>query len=285
MTCAWNELLAIVPPRIRDEVDRLGKSDGQNLRLRMGSPPELNCGSGTHWLSREVTPDDLNFCVNAASRYSPWSASTVSRGYITAKGGHRVGVCGEAVIKNMELCGLRNVTSVCIRIARDFPGLSGDLSQRSGSILILGAPGWGKTTLLRDLIRQKSNQGSHVCVVDEREELFPQGLCRGSRTEVLSGCPKVAGVEMLLRTMEPEILAMDEITAPGDCRALEQAAWCGVTLYATAHASGLSDFLHREIYSPLVKQNLFDNIVILRSDRSWHVERSSGWITNGSARH
>ena len=90
---------------------------------------------------------------------------------------------------------------------------------------------------------------------------------------------------MLLRTMEPDVIAMDEITAAEDCRALEQAAWCGVTLFATAHASSLSDFLHREIYAPLVKQNLFENIVILRSDRSWYLERSKGWTTNGLARH
>lgn len=285
MTCAWKELLAIVPPRLREEVDKLGKSDGQNLRLRLGAPPELNCGSGTHWLNRDVTREDLDFCINTASRYSPWAASTISRGYITAKGGHRIGVCGEAVIKNGELSGLRNVTSVCIRIARDFPGGSGDLCMCSGSILILGAPGWGKTTLLRDLIRQKSQRGSHICVLDEREEIFPLGVPRGNRTEVLSGCPKAPGVEMLLRTMEPEIIAMDEITAAEDCRALEQAAWCGVTLFATAHASGLSDFLHREIYAPLVKQNLFENIVILHLDRSWHLERSKGWTTNGSARY
>jgi len=285
MNCAWNELLAILPLRYRAEVDKLGALTAQNLRLRCGSPPELNCAGKTHWLSSTVTQDDLNFVVNAASRYSPWAATTVSNGYITAKGGHRIGLCGEAVLKNGVFSGLRAVSSLCIRIARDIPGVSKDLAHLSGSTLILGAPGWGKTTLLRDLIRQKSESGAHISVLDEREELFPPGIPQGERTEILRGCPKPRGVDMLLRTMEPQTIAMDEITAEEDCRALVQAAWCGVDLLATAHAASLEDFLHREVYAPLVKAHLFENIVILRSDKSWHLERSKGWTTSGSVRY
>lgn len=285
MRCAWNELLSILPARLRAEVDNLGKTSAQNLRLRINAPPELNCGAVTHWLIGTVTREDLNFCINAASRYSPWAATTIQKGYITAPGGHRIGICGEAVIKNGEISGLRELSSLCIRIARDYPGVSGDLAKQPGSTLILGAPGWGKTTLLRDLIRQKCAEGTHICVLDEREELYPAGLPRESRTDVLSGCPKPQGVDMLLRVMEPEVIAMDEITAREDCDALRQAAWCGVSLLATAHASSLEDFLHREVYAPLVKLNVFENIVILRKDRSWYLERSRGWTTNGSARY
>lgn len=285
MKCAWNELLSILPPRLREEADKLGKLSAQNLRLRINAPPELICPGKTHWLSGTVTREDLNFCINTASRYSPWAAATISKGYITARGGHRIGICGEAVIKNGELTGLREISSVCIRIARELPGISGDLAMQPGSTLILGAPGWGKTTLLRDLIRKKSAAGAHICVLDEREELYPAGFLRENRTDVLSGCPKPLGVDMLLRTMEPEIIALDEITAPEDCTVLRQAAWCGVGLLATAHASSLQDFLHREVYAPLVKMNLFENIVILRSDKSWYLERSKGWTTNGSARY
>lgn len=284
MNCAWNEFLAILPLRYRAEVDRLGALTAQNLRLRCGSPPELNCADKTHWLSGTVTQADLDFVVNTASHYSPWAATTVSNGYITSKGGHRIGLCGEAVIKDGVFSGLRTVSSLCIRIARDFSGISKDLAQLSGSTLILGAPGWGKTTLLRDLIRQKSERGTHISVLDEREELFPTGIFPGNRTEVLRGCPKSQGVDMLLRTMEPQTIAMDEITAEEDCKALVQAAWCGVELLATAHAASLEDYLHREVYAPLVKAHLFENIVILRSDKSWHLERSKGWTTSGSVR-
>ena len=285
MTCAWNELLAILPPRLRGQVDEKGRDSGQNIRLRLNSPPEICCGKASYWLNGMVTQEDLNFCINTASRYSPWAAATMAKGYLSSKGGHRLGICGEAVMKNGAFTGIRNVTSICIRVARDFPGIASELAALQGSILILGAPGWGKTTLLRDLIRQKDISGCHVSVLDEREELFPAGQPCGHRTEVLSGCPKGQGVDMLLRTMSPDIIALDEITAPEDCLALSRAAWCGVSLLATAHAASLRDFLHREIYTPLVTQAIFDHIVILHSDKSWHVERSKGWTTNGSVRY
>lgn len=285
MKCAWKELLAILPPRFRAEADILGREVGQNVRLRLGQPPELNCRDGNHWLSETVTAEDLNYIINAASRYSPWAAETLSKGYITAPGGHRLGICGETVTKAGQPSGFRKYSSVCIRIARDFPGISRDLRDLPGSTLILGAPGWGKTTLLRDLIRQKSDSGHHISVVDEREELFPPGIRPGKCTEVLSGCPKAQGIQMLLRTMEPQMIAMDEITDPEDCLALTQAAWCGVSLIATAHAASLEDYLHREVYSPLVRQNLFENIVILHPDKSWHMERSKGWTSSGSVRY
>lgn len=285
MNCAWKELLAILPPRWRAEVDRLGCETAQNLRLRINAPPELCFGDSSHWLADTVSKDDLNFVINTASRYSPWASNSASRGYIRAPGGHRIGICGEAVVKNGVFSAFREVSSLCIRVARDISGVSGDLNALSGSILILGAPGWGKTTLLRDLIRQKSRQGEHVCVVDEREELFPTGILREKTTDVLLGCSKPDGIEMVLRTMEPKVIAMDEITAEEDCRALLQGAWCGVDLLATAHAASLSDYLHRDVYAPLVRQNIFDHIIVLRSDKSWNLERSKGWTTNGSVRY
>lgn len=284
MICAWKELLSILPQWMRREVDTSSES-AQDIRLRLGAPPEVVCREGSKWLSGTVTADDMNFVVNAASRYSPWATATMSQGYLSASGGHRIGLCGEAVIKDNSMTGIRNISSLCIRVARDFPGLADCLRDLEGSILILGAPGWGKTTLLRDLIRQKSNSGLHISVVDERGELFPAGFSRGERTEVLTGCPKAKGIDALLRTMGPEIIAVDEITAKQDCEALQQAAWCGVTLLATAHAASLADFLHREVYTPLVQQSLFENIIILHADRTYHLERSRGWTTNGSVRY
>ncbi len=285
MICAWEELLSILPLWMRREVDSLGKQDARELRLRMDGPPRLFLQDGSHALSGTVTQEDLNFIINTASRYSPWAAATIARGYITAQGGHRIGICGDGVVKNGELTGMRNLSSLCIRIARDFPGLAEPLKGITGSILILGAPGWGKTTLLRDLIRQRSDAGLCVSVVDEREELFPKGIPRGENTEVLTGCPKAAGVELLLRVMSPQVIAMDEVTSGQDCTALESSAWCGVQLMATAHASSLADYLHRGVYAPLVQQNLFDTIVVLHRDKSWHLERSKGWTVNGSVRY
>ena len=284
MICAWKELLSILPHRIRSEAEPF-RDRVQDIRLRIGTPAEYVCMGESITGNITLTGDDLNFVINASSRYSPWNGTTIAECFLTAPGGHRIGICGDAVMKEGRMSGIRNVSSLCIRISRDFPGISETLKNLSGSILILGAPGWGKTTLLRDLIRQKSNGGAHVSVVDQRQELFPTGFDRGTRTEVLSGCPKAQGMEMLIRTMGPNVLAVDEITAEEDCHALTQAAWCGVSLLATAHAGSLVDYLHRDIYRPLVQQNLFDHLVILHPDRHWHLERSGTWTTNGSARH
>lgn len=284
MKCAWQELMALLPPWLRREVEPYGET-ARDIRLRLDAPPEIVCADGRHWLSQAVKASDISLIVNTATRYSPWAASTIAQGYIAAPGGHRIGLCGDAVMKDGVMSVIRHPTSLCIRIARDIPGLAQELGALSGSMLILGAPGWGKTTLLRDLIRQKSDLGSHISVVDERGELFPMGFDRGKCTEVLTGCAKGQGIDKLLRTMGPEIIAVDEITAREDCDAMRQAAWCGVSLLATAHAAGLQDYLHREIYSPLVKENLFDHIVILHPDNHWQLERSKGWTTNGSVRY
>lgn len=272
MMCAWIEFLAVLPPWMRHEVDMLGKSDLQELRMRVNAPPELVRRSGIHILQRIVEKEDIRFCVNAASNYSPWAAAGVSQGYITAPGGHRIGLCGEAVIKNGEVTGLRDITSLCVRIARDFPGIGISAAKHGGSLLVIGAPGWGKTTLLRDIARQISKEKT-VAVVDERGELFPVGFSRGKRMDVLTGCPKPAGMDMVLRTMGPDYIALDEITAEEDCRAVIRAVGCGVRLLATAHASSMEDFQSRPIYAPLITYRIFETVIILHSDKSFHVER------------
>ena len=271
MTCEWKALLSILPIRLRQEVDRLGRTNLQELRLRKMEPPELVLNTDSLWLSEIVTTEDLDYIVNAASRYSPWIGRSCAQGYITAPGGHRIGICGEAVYKNGVIEGIRQIQSLCIRIARDFPGIAATLEGSRKSTLILGPPGSGKTTLLRDLIRQISEKEA-VCIVDERMELFPQGFQKGKRTDILSGCSKQIGITQLLRTMGPDWIAVDEITAEQDCIALEQAVNCGVRLLATAHASSFSDFMCRKVYSRLISCRAFDMAVILKKNKTYHVE-------------
>lgn len=272
MICAWNEFLSILPPWIKTTVDEQGRETLQELRLRLDSPPELVNGSQWSLLERAVTRDDLTYCINTASRYSPWAAATMADGYITAPGGHRMGICGEGVCKEGTVTGIRDVTSLCIRVARDFPGIGKVALDLPGSILILGAPGWGKTTLLRDMARQ-IGENETIAVVDERRELFPDGFSRGKRMDVLTGCPKGQGIDIVLRTMGPQTIAMDEITAESDCQALIRAANCGVRLLATAHAANKADLQRRPVYRPLLEQKLFDHLVVLRRDKTYTVER------------
>ena len=109
--------------------------------------------------------------------------------------------------------------------------------------------------------------------MDERGELFPDGISRGTRMDVLSGCPKTAGLEILLRTMGPEYIAVDEITARDDCDALIHCSNCGVHLLATAHAASMADYRNRQIYTPLIQQNIFRNILLLHPDKTYTLER------------
>lgn len=272
MKCAWKELLGILPGWIGAEADKQGRDSLQELRLRCGKPPELVLRGVFHHMTRPVCREDLNFCVNTASRYSPWAAQTMAEGYLTAPGGHRIGICGEAVVKNGTVTGIREVQMLCIRVARDFPGISEGADRLTGSMLLLGPPGSGKTTLLRDLVRRISGRET-VAVVDERGEIFPPGFDTGEHLDVLRGCPKAQGIDMVLRTMGPDTIAVDEITAEGDCEALIRAGWCGVRLLATAHAASIEDLKTRPVYRSLVKTKLFDHILILSRVKTWRVER------------
>lgn len=274
MKCAWKELLAILPPQLARQAAEQGRDGLQELRLRLGQAPELVIDGRSCWGTGRIEEKDLNFVVNVASRYSPWAAQTIAQGYLTAPGGHRIGLCGEAVVENEHLRGIRNVKSLCIRVARDFPG-SGAKTPQSGSVLILGPPGSGKTTLLRDVIRQRSDRGpGSVAVVDERGELFPPGCFdTGKRTDILTGCSKVQGIDMALRTMGPAVIAVDEITAEEDCQALIRGSCCGVELLATAHAGSKGDLLNRPVYRELARSRIFEKILILQRDKSWKMER------------
>lgn len=281
MKCAWQAYMNLIPQRMRLEIEKFGRDDLQELRMRTGMAPEMILRNGTHILPGQTKKEDIAFVINSASEYSPWVAESIASGYITAPGGHRIGICGPATVRDKKMKGISTATSLCIRVARDFEGIAYRASKIDGSILIIGPPGSGKTTLLRDLIREKSNigQGS-VSVVDEREEIFPyfRGhacFSIGRHTDVLSGCGKSEGIDAVLRSMNPEWIAVDEITSNEDSIALLQAGWCGVHLMATAHAGSIRDFVTRPIYRPLVENKLFTTAIVLQRDKSWTFERIS----------
>ena len=271
MMCAWDKLMEIIPPRMREPVNRMGRDTMQEFRIRESFPPELVLQKSSHWLDDKCSREDIAFCLQSASRYSPWAADSLKKGYLTAPGGHRIGVCGQTLYQKGQMMGIREPSSLCIRVARDFLGV-GDRAPQEGSVLILGAPGWGKTTLLRDLIRQRSRTQA-VAVVDERGELFPEGFDRGCRTDILQGCRKAEGVQQVLRTMGPACIAVDEITAGEDCAGLLQAVGCGVTLLATAHAASTEEFIRRPLYRSLADKGIFQWFLIMHPDKSYRAER------------
>lgn len=286
MVCYWKEFLELLPIWLRSPVDTAGRDKPVGeIRLRLGQPPLL---TGPDWeqypTCRGVSAEDLNFCVNTASRYSPYAALSLGHGYLTAKGGHRLGVCGSAVIRDGQVTGWKELTSLCLRVARDIPGTAAELEKRLGigSILILGPPGSGKTTLLRDLIRQISQaRREQVAVVDERGELFPAipgGFCfsPGLRADVLAGVDKGTGIALALRSMSPDWIAVDEITALSDCETMEQCGYCGVRFLATAHAWSREDLQRRPVYRRLLETGLFAQVVCMNRNRTFTVERLKG---------
>ena len=155
MICAWQSLLNILPIWMRSDVDRLGNRTLQEIRMHLNAPPILRMQSGSITLKRRITAEDMHFCVNTASRYSPWTAATVTNGYITSPGGHRIGICGKTAATSGCVTSLNGLTSLCLRVARDYPGIAAKYPKKDDSVLIIGAPGCGKTTLLRDLIRNR----------------------------------------------------------------------------------------------------------------------------------
>lgn len=278
MKCAWDAFIHLLPTQYRKDVDMLGRENLQEVRMRIGLSPELIFRDKTITLHIPVTTDDLKYSIQFACQYSPWAAGTINYGYITAPGGHRVGVFGRYARHNDHAWSLQKPTMLCLRVARDFERVV-NVDAAAGSMLIIGPPGSGKTTLLRDLIRQYSNHGAgNISVIDEREEIFPiyqNKLCfsTGKRTDVLSGCTKDTGIEWALRNMTPSVIAVDEITSQSDCEAMLHAGWCGVNLYATAHAGSKSDLFSRPVYHKLVEHKLFQTLLVMQPDKKWRAER------------
>ena len=270
MNCDWEGLLSILPMWLRREVDIRKQEQLQEIRLRSGEDTELILKGKRVWLQHASRQQDLDYCINAVTRYSPWAAASSAQGYLTAPGGHRIGICGEAILKDGTIAGFRTVRSLCIRVARDVQGLIENTAGITGSALIIGAPGWGKTTLLRECIRKLSREKT-VAVVDERGELFPPGFSAGLQTDILTGCPKAQGIIQLLKAMGAQVIAVDEITAQEDCQALLRASCCGVELLATAHAGSMEELKSRPVYRPIL--GIFQHILILKADQTYQVER------------
>ena len=273
------QVFDLLPDRLRRHMPTLSREEMarvEEVRLRAGKPMALTVSGVARPLSSPpVEQRELEQLLQVASGWSVHAVLDQLRdGYITVEGGHRLGVTGTAIMEDGRVRTICDISSINMRIARQIKGCASEIAlqlseaSRAVNSLILAPPGAGKTTLLRDLIRIWSEQGVRVAAADERGELAavwrgrPQ-MDLGGCTDVLSGCPKARGIQMLLRGMNPQVIAVDEITAPEDVRAIEQAVGCGVTVLATAHAAGLEDMRRRALYRDLLSAGVFARFVIL----------------------
>jgi len=252
------ELVGADLRRILRGVDMSRRRQTEEIRLRAGRPLTIRLPGGECPVLRDGVPvtvrgADLETALEYATRASLHAAMEgLRQGYITAGDGHRVGICGTAAVENGQIRTFRTISSLTIRVAREYPGISRPYADalcpdgRPCSALIVSPPGHGKTTFLRDLIRELSLRHFCVGVADERGEIaaMSRGVPRfdvGPHTDVMEGAPREQAAVLLLRTMRPDVVALDEITAPEDASAVHLAANCGVAVLATVHGSDFSD--------------------------------------------
>lgn len=202
----------------------------------------------------------------------------IGQGFLTVEGGHRIGICGRAVVEDGKIRTLTDISALIMRLAHEVKGCSNRVfpyikkGRRVRHTLILSPPGAGKTTILRDLLRRCSDEMMlQVGIVDERSEI---AACRkgvpqmdvGLRTEVLDGAPKEEGIRMLLRSTAPQVIGVDEIGSIGEAEVLGEMSRCGVQVICTAHAGSLEEALGREEIRSLYRRGAVERVVILADE-------------------
>lgn len=293
---AWKQvILDVLPENIGRIIDGIPQDVAENLeeiRIREGRPLIIHGRGKSYYLGPDgelcpspekayyVNHSDIQSILQRVSNYSIYAVEEELRnGYITLKGGYRVGLAGKAVLEGGKIKTLKYISSFNIRICREIIGVADKVIRyivSGGEVhhtLVLSPPQMGKTTLIRDIARQLSDgfpgfRGVKVGIVDERSEIAGcfQGVPQnnvGLQTDVLDACPKVEGIMMLIRSMSPAVIITDEIGKAEDVEAIEEALNAGIKIITTAHGSDIEDARRRPILSKILDKKIFQRIIVL----------------------
>lgn len=278
-----NQYLRALPQSLKNQI--------QEIRLRADRPVCLCTGSGILFLHKGGVPgrtadaesltvfrEEIDEVFRRVCRYSVYShQNEIKNGYVTIPGGHRVGICGTMVYSGGEVSGIREISSLNIRIAREIKGCADVLIRQIGEklsagLLIAGPPSCGKTTLLRDLARQLSEgicgDARKVVVIDERGEI---GACCGGIPQndlgpccdVLDGCTKGDGILQAVRSLSPDFIICDELGGEKDVSSVTEGLNAGAAVIATIHAGNPAELLERRQAKGLLETGAFQTVVFL----------------------
>ncbi len=290
-------ILEIFPLTIRQMMEKvvgMHLETLQEIRIRVNGPLMVQLGGKEYGVNERGLVDiskaykvqeiDVKAMLKLINGFSLYAMDDdLRQGFMTIEGGHRIGFVGEMVVEKNQLKTLKHISAMNIRIAHQVIGCSKNivphLVTKEGicHTLIVSPPKCGKTTLLRDIIRSLSNglygYGPYtVGVVDERSEIagcyrgMPQNDL-GLRTDVLDRCPKVEGMKMLLRSMAPDVIAVDEIGSQADLYAIEEVLSSGVGILCTTHGKDLKDCLKKPVLKTMIEANWFDKMIILSQNK------------------
>lgn len=288
------DITRLFPAHIRKALGRalFDRNKIYEIRLRVNAPLIVIYQGKEYFLTLEggltreeakayyVRTEDLKEMLEYISGYSLYAfEEEIRQGFLTIVGGHRVGIAGKTVLDGNKIKSLKYISYINLRLSHQIKGCASPIlpyiikNRQICHTLIISPPRCGKTTLLRDLIRQVSNgnrymQGVSVGVVDERSEIAGsyQGIPQndlGIRTDVLDCCPKAEGMMMLIRSMSPEVVAVDELGDYEDIHAIESVIHCGCKLFATVHGSSIEDIKRKPLLQRLMQEKVFERYIVL----------------------